>query len=160
MKVLVLTDFPERYLKLEKAKLYSEKEKSVLINRYTGTEDFHIKDVIFERDFIKILFKDYEDINLTGSLINCSIVIEETERMELEEGKFYYYELIGMDIISGGEVIGKLESVENYGGQDLLKIRLNEGKKEALIPFIDDFIKKIDADNRKIEIEVIDGMLN
>ena len=160
VKVLVLTDFPERYTSLEKTRLFKEKENSILRNKLTGTEEFFIKDVIFERDFVKILFEGYEDINLTGSLIGSDIVIEETERMELDEGKYYLYELVDMDIVTDGKAIGKLKSIENYGGQDLLKIKLYEGNKEVLIPFVNDFVKKVDTKERKIYLEVIDGMLN
>jgi 16S rRNA processing protein RimM len=160
VKVLVLTDFPERYSSLKNARLFSDKEDLVLTNKHTGTDEFIIKDVIFERDFVKILFEGYEDVNLTGPLLGNSIVIEENERMELEEGKYYFYELIGMEIISEGKPVGKLESIENYGAQDILKIRMIEGNKEALIPFIDDFVKKVDTKERKIYIEAIDGMLN
>lgn len=160
VKVLVLTDFPERYSDLEKMTLYSEKEDKLLINKHTGKYEFFVNDVIFERDFVKLQFRDFEDISLTGSLIGCSIVIEESERKELEEGRYYFYEMVGMDIINNGAKIGKLESIENYGAQDLLKIKLEESSKEVLIPFLDDFIKNVDTKERKIYIEVIDGMLN
>lgn len=160
VKVLVLTDFPERYTNLERTRLFKEKENSVLINKITGKEEFFIKDVIFERDFVKILFEGYEDINLTGNLIGSDLVIEETERMELDEGKYYLYELVDMDVVTDGKAIGKLKSIENYGGQDLLKIKLDEGNKEVLIPFVNDFVKKVDTKERKIYLEVIDGMLN
>jgi len=159
VKVLVLTDFPERYSKLKKARLFSSKENSVLINKNTGTDEFFVKDVIFERDFVKILFSDFEDINLTSGLIGSEIVIEEIERMKLEKGKYYFYELAGMDVMNEGKKIGILESIENYGGSDLLKIRLESNKSEALIPFKDEFVREVDTKERKIYIEVIDGMI-
>ncbi|MBI5402553.1 MAG: 16S rRNA processing protein RimM [Ignavibacteriae bacterium] len=160
VKVLVLTDFPERYSDLGKARLYSEKEDRLLTNSHTGKDEFIVNDVIFERDFVKIQFRDFEDINLTGSLIGCIIVIDESERKELEDGRYYFYEMVGMDIINEGKKIGRLETIENYGAQDLLKIRLDENNKEVLIPFIEDFIKNVDTKERKVYIEVIDGMLS
>jgi 16S rRNA processing protein RimM len=160
VKVFSLTDFPERFNKLTKVKIYSEKEKSVIINRFSDSEDFLIKDTVFDRDFLRILFEHYEDISLTGILIGCNIVLEESERMKLDKGQYYLYELVGLDILNGGKRIGKLVSIENYGGQDLLKVILTENKKEVLIPFVDDFIKNVDTENKTIEIEVIDGMLN
>lgn len=159
VKVLVLTDFPERYSKLKSTRLFSIKENSVLINKNTGTDEFFVKDVIFERDIVKILFKDFEDINLTGGLIGSEIVIEEKDRMNLEKGKYYFYELTGMDVITEGKKIGKLESIENYGGSDLLKIRIESNKSEVLIPFKDEFVKEVDTKEKKIYIEVIDGMI-
>jgi 16S rRNA processing protein RimM len=160
VKVISLTDFPERFKELKQVKLFSEKEKSVIPNRFSNSEEFFIKDVTFDRDFLKILFEDYEDIGLTDRLIGCLIVLKESERVKLEKGKYYLYDIIGSDIISNDKKIGTLISIENYGGQDLFKIKLSENKKEVLIPFVDDFVKNIDAEKKIIEIEVIDGMLN
>jgi 16S rRNA processing protein RimM len=160
VKVFSLTDFPERYKKLVQVKIYSEKEKTVIQNRFSNSEDFLIKDVIFDKEFLRVLFENYEDIKLTDILIGCFIVIEESERMKLDKGQYYLYDIIGLDVITNDKKIGTLVSIENYGGQDLLKIKLTEDNKEVLIPFVDDFIKNVDVVKKIIEIEVIDGMLN
>lgn len=160
LKVISLTDFPERFVKKKKFKIYNEKEKTTLLDKYSDSEYFTMKDVIFDRDYIKILFENYEEINLVGKLVGCLIVLEEAERMQLEKGKYYLYDLIDADIIHHNEKIGKLISIENYGGQDLFKIKLDKEKKEVLIPFVDNFIKSVDIAKKIIEIEVIDGMLN
>jgi len=160
VKVISLTDFPERFNELKQVKIFSEKEKSVILNRFSNSEEFFIKDVKFDRDILKILFENYEDITLTGKLMGCLIVLKESERIKLDKGKYYLYDIIGSDIISEEKKIGTLVSIENYGGQDLFKIRLTENKKEILIPFVDSFVKNIDAEKKIIEIEVIDGVLN
>ena len=159
LKVLILTDFPDRFKTLNSARLFKESGQRFLKDKSSGSEEFIIKEVIFERDFVKMQFEGYEDINLVSELTDSLILLEEKERMELEDGQFYFYELIGMKVFKSGQEIGKLESIENYGAQDIFKIRL-KNNKEALIPYIDDFVKRIDIKERKIEIEVIDGMLN
>ena len=160
LKVFSLTDFPERFNKFSRVKIYSERDNKVLQDRLSNSEDFQIKDVIFEKDFLKVLFENFESIESTEYLIGCFIVINETERKKLEKGKFYLYDIVGLDVISEGTKIGKLVSIENYGGQDLMKIKLAKDKKEILIPFVDEFIKSIDVEKKVIDIKIIDGMLN
>jgi len=160
LKVLSLTDFPERFKDLKHIRLFNEKENIVLYNKFSDSENFYIKDVIYANDFIKILFENYEDVNTSGSLIGNYLVLEEKERINLDDGRHYYYDLIGIEVRNEGKVIGHTVSVENYGGQDLFKIKLIDTKKEILVPYVDDFIKNIDTVNKVMEIEVIDGMLN
>lgn len=159
-KVLCLTDFPERFKSLKQIRLFDEKNNIVLRNKFNDSENFIIEDVILDREYIKLLFQNYNDINLLRDLIGCYIILDESSRLKLEDGKFYYYELIGLDVKFNNEKIGKTLAIENYGGQDLFKIHLDKEKKDVLIPFVNDFIKKIDIENGFIEIEVIDGMLN
>ncbi len=160
VKVLSLTDFPERFKSLKSIKLLNHKENEVLINKFSNSEDFFIEDVIYEKEFFKILFNNYNDINSVSDLIGCFLIIDESERIKLENGRYYYDELIGMDVKYNDSIIGKTIAIENYGGHDLFKIKLRKDNNHVLIPYVDDFIKKIDLKNKYIEIDVIDGMLN
>jgi 16S rRNA processing protein RimM len=160
VKVLSLTDFPERFRELNSLKIFDEKENSVLFNKFSDSEEFFVRDAIIEKDQVKILFEGYDDINSVGKMIGSLVVIDESKRVKLEEGQYFLYDLVDMDVIVEGKKIGKTVSVENYGGQDLFKIRLDENKKEVLIPFVVDFVKNIDTDKKIIEMELIDGMLN
>jgi len=46
----------------------------------------------------------------------------------------------------------------NYGSGDLFNVEYRG--KEVLIPFRDEFIKKIDLKNRRIDTELIEGFLD
>lgn len=160
VKVLNLTDFPERFKNQESIKLFNERENLILINKFSNSEDFYIKDVIYEKDFVKILFDNFDGIDSVRSLIGCFLILEESKRRKLDKDRYYYYDLIGLDVKCNGEKVGSILTIENYGGQDLFNIKLFSNKKDVLIPFVGEFIKKIDIENKFIEIEVIDGMLN
>ena len=68
---------------------------------------------------------------LRGSLVE----VDRSELPPLEEGEYYYADLIGMPAVDGdGMKIGAVASVENYGAGDLLEIE-TEGGKRSLIPF-------------------------
>jgi 16S rRNA processing protein RimM len=159
LKAIILTDFPDKFGKLKSIKLFSEYDNKVLKNITSGKDDFDICDVIYEKDYIKILFEGFDNVELAGGLTGNFIVIEESKRNKLDKGKYYYYELIGLDVKSNDEVIGIVKSIENYGGQDLFNVKLNKSKKEILVPFIEEFIKKIDISNKTIDVEIIEGML-
>ena len=80
------------------------------------------------------------------------------DREELEEGEFYYEDIIGLDCYnSKGELIGPIIDLQEVPQGLILEI---EGKeKTILIPFVDEFVKEIDLENNKLFIEEIEGLL-
>ena len=97
-----------------------------------------------------------EDCNTAESFRNCLICINDNEKQILPEGNYYYFDLIDSLAYNMGTVFGKVVSIENYGGDDLINVRKENGK-EILVPFIDEFVKKIDVEKKMVFFELIDG---
>lgn len=52
-----------------------------------------------------------------------------------DEDDFYYADLIGLDAMeSGGDLLGKILAVHNFGAGDMLEMRLTNGKS-VFVPF-------------------------
>lgn len=78
--------------------------------------------------------------------------------MELADGEFLVDDIIGLSVISkDGEDIGMVSEIFGTGSNDIFVV--TKGEKEYLIPAIRDVIKKIDIENKKIIIEVMEGLL-
>ena len=70
---------------------------------------------------------------MRGSLVEVDRIV----LPPLEEGEYYHADLIGLPCESeGGEPLGKVVAVENFGAGDLLEIEKLDGKT-SLIPFRD-----------------------
>lgn len=104
-------------------------------------------------------FIDFNSIEEIKKLINLYILIEEKDKHIPESGKPYYYELIDLKAFNGEDYIGQITGIENYGSDDLLKIKLKTGK-EILVPYINEFIKDINLTNKTIHLNLIEGFLN
>lgn len=155
IKVLPLTDFPDRFKKLKFVFLYSEKEGKYLSD--TDTEYFEITYAEIQSGTIKVNFKGVSNAEDALKLKNALICIDEKDRMPLPEGRFYLYELTGYRIKAGNEEIGTVEKVDNYGSDDLLKVT-KPGKKFFYIPLNEFFIKEIDGTKKEIKINLIEGL--
>lgn len=66
--------------------------------------------------------------------------------------------LLGFHIINEGEDLGEILEVIEQPHQVLCVILLDG--KEALIPVHEDSLEKIDAKNRKVYVELPDGLLD
>ena len=78
---------------------------------------------------------------------------------KLEGNKFYFHEIIGFNVIDQTHGnIGEIVHVNDKAAQPMFEIE--NGDVEIFIPMIDDFIKKIDRDNKQIHVETPEGLID
>ena len=67
--------------------------------------------------------------------------------------------MIGLDVFTDdNEYLGKLEDIYNTGSNDIYVVK-NELGKQVLLPAIEDVIKNIDMDNKKVIVHLIPGLV-
>ena len=77
------------------------------------------------------------------------LFLPEVELPEREEGEFYAYELVGMEVwTDGGRKIGRVERIEDLGVYDILILE----DKKTMIPFVSDIVLEVDRRRRRIEV--------
>ena len=82
----------------------------------------------------------------------------EYERLDVKGIKYYIADLIGLDIVTeDGEKIGTVSDVFNTGSNDIYEVK-REGKKNLLLPVIDDVVLNIDVEGGKITVRMMDGL--
>lgn len=76
-----------------------------------------------------------------------------------EENSYYYADLIGLEAIDvGGQKIGIVVAVQNFGAGDLLEIR-REGQAETdLVPLTEEFVPSIELEHGRVVIDPADGL--
>lgn len=106
------------------------------------------------KEFDMLCFEDICDINDVITYKGENIYFN---RDEIEMPGILDEDLIGMSVYDKEKYIGKVTSILISVAHDILEIENNEHK--SLVPNIDVFIKNIDVDNNRIEIESIEGLL-
>lgn len=103
--------------------------------------------------------KGVESIEQAEQLRN-KIVYVSREQLNLEEGTYLIQDLISCDVydVDTCEFLGKITDVSKTGSNDVWHIT-NNGK-EYLIPVIDDVVKSVDIDNKKIDIKPLKGIFD
>ena len=155
VKVIYLTDFPDRFKDLEKIFLYDEEKKS-FVNKNSDFE-FAISECRTLNDYVNLKFMDFDDKDSVKELINKIIMLPESERVELPEDSFYFFELVGAEVFDKGKRLGIIKSFSDFGSGDLINISY-EGK-DIMIPLRKEFVKEIDIKNKKVELDLIEGFL-
>lgn len=105
-----------------------------------------------------ISFNEYKSLNEVESLQNFLVQISE-ENATLPKNYYHYYELMDCLVYDeSNNLLGRVKTVEEYASYQTLRIQ-RENNKDILVPFVKAFIKKVDIDNHKIIIHVLEGLL-
>ena len=84
------------------------------------------------------------------------VVYINREDIELEEGRYFVQDLIGAEVYDSERgLLGKVEEVLNLPANDVYVVR---GGKNYMIPAVEEFIKRVDVDGERIDVEIIEGM--
>jgi 16S rRNA processing protein RimM len=153
VRVISRTDFPEeRYQAGSTLYLFSEKGGEPV----ELTVDSHRK----HKNFDLLTFEGFHDISQVEPFKNGILKVNETQLGDLEEGEFYFHEIIGCKVMTrDGDEIGNIKEILTPGANDVWVVKAAKGK-EVLIPFIDDVVKEIDVENKLIVIEPMEGLLS
>ncbi len=148
VKVIAWTDYPEDFEDIE----------YVYVKSKAGDEKLHISSVKYQKNNLIVKFAEIKDINEAEKYKNRILYVEREMLGELPEGVYYIADLIGLRVIDeNDEEIGVIADVINTGANDIYDVK-REGKKNILIPVIDDVVKEIDLENRLVRIKMMEGL--
>ena len=103
-------------------------------------------------------FEEIRNIEAAKELNGFQIKIRRELLPEKREDEFYIKDLLGVEAFSENEKIGDIVDVMETAAHNILIIEDVLNKKEIMVPLVDEFVKKIDFKNNRIEIELIEGM--
>lgn len=90
-------------------------------------------------------------------LKGAKVRIRRTDLPTLEDGSYYWCDLIGLEVIDERQgSLGRLTSIMQTGAHDVYVV--NGSKGETLIPVIKSIITKIDLEEGRIEVDLPDGL--
>ncbi len=110
---------------------------------------------------IVLALEGIRDRNAAESLRGREVVAPEEALEPLEEGEYYWYQLIGLAVETDsgrslGEVIRMEETAPELGGADLFVVAGTEG--EILIPVAESSVAAIDLEARKLVVYEVPGL--
>lgn len=104
-------------------------------------------------------FKDLGSINDVEKYKGCHLLVAADELAELADDEFYYFEVIGCQVVTtDGETIGEIYEILETGANDVWIVK-RPGQKDALIPYIEDVVKEVDIQEKRVLIQVMEGLL-
>ena len=145
----LLTDFPERF---------DETETLIAVTADGKRESLKLEDYWFQKDRVILKFEGYDSIEAANALVGCDFAVPEAERVPLEEGTFYQWELEGCEVQTlSGDSVGEVKAVLETGGVEILVVA---GKgREVLVPMAASIVVEIDVGKKRIVLDPPEGLL-
>lgn len=164
----ILTDFPGKFAERKRLWLLEEKyslgpgvqssalpRQVVLVNHW------------LHKGGVVLHFEGINSISEAEQLAGLIVAIPREERTTLTDDEAYIGDLMGCAVIDVAQpepvIVGEIESVDRTAGPvPLLVVRAaSAGRKdEILIPFAKSYLRSIDLDAKRVEMELPVGLVN
>ncbi len=147
VRVLPLTDWPERFLELER----------VFVGSHEANEQYAVRGVSLHGKVVLLGLTGIDSRDRAEDLRGHSVMIPESERVELPPDHYYIYELIGVDCYTtDGTLVGKVTDVLSTGANDVYVVEGPSGVH--YVPAVKAVVREIDLEAYRMVVEWLDGM--
>jgi 16S rRNA processing protein RimM len=101
-------------------------------------------------------FVDVPDRSAAESLVKAILWIDQDPDEAAEPDAWYDHQLVGLDVVRDGVVVGVLDRLEHMPAQDLLVVKV--GDREVLVPFVRALVPEVDGEHRRIVVTPPEGL--
>jgi 16S rRNA processing protein RimM len=151
-------------------KVFSQAESA---SRYASGLELHLKDtgggastfkVKWAKPHSKVILLSLEGItnrNQAEALIGSEIFISRDLLEELEEGTYYWSDIVGLSVFDmDDQYIGRVTSIIETGSNDVYVVTCPEDKdvKEVLVPALEWVVKSVDLDKKIMRVDLPEGL--
>lgn len=107
-----------------------------------------------------ILQLDGVDSRESAEAITKQSLFVPADALDVDEDELMLHNLVDLEVVSvEGVRIGTVEDVLEHPAHITLTIRCTDGR-EAMIPFVADFVRDVDLDAGRLEVTPIEGLLD
>lgn len=137
-----------------------DKLKKVNIEQKNSKKEYEIENVKYHKEMVILKLKGIDKIEQAELLKNSYLKIDRNDEEPLEKGTYYIVDLLGLSVYTDENILlGTLDDIYNTGSNDIYVVK-DELGKQTLLPAIQDVIKQIDMENKKIIVHIIKGLLD
>ena len=153
VKVLPQTDFAEQR--------FAHGSKLLMINEETGeSREVKIISSREQKNVYLLKLEGYNNINDVEKFKGWALKISESQQGELDEGEYYYHQIIGCSVVTEeGETLGTISEILSPGANDVWVVNRPKAKgKQLLLPVIDDVVLDVNVAEKLITVRLMEGL--
>lgn len=141
VRIITLTDFPERFKKLKTA-------------FFDDGTSLQVESVRYHQQFVVLKFVGLDDRNSIEHLRDRLIKIERKDLIPLPEGHYHIFDIIGLKVYNEQEeCLGTISDVLQTGSNDVYIVEQKD-KQPLLIPGLKSVVLNIDIASGKMIVKL------
>jgi len=131
---------------------------SILVATPDGREKVY--EIKWTKPHSKVYLLAFEGVNnrdQAKALIGSELYIDKAKLPKLEDGAYYWLDLIGLDVFTTEEhYLGRLDSIIPTGSNDVYVVKDDE--KEILIPALESIVQNVDLGKKRMLVKLPEGL--
>ena len=133
--------------------------RAVLVRESSGRETSREINWVKHQGRVPLLsFKGINDRGQAEALTGAALFVSKAELPQLENGSFYWFDLIGIAVYTIDDVyLGRLEAIIETGSNDVYVVK--DKKKEILIPALASVVLNIDLGQKRMQVDLPEGLI-
>jgi len=144
LKVLPLTDFPDRFLDM----------RQVTLEQAGKQQDYTLTGARGQGRHMLVSFAEIPDMNSAETLKGALVKVAREDLVPLPEGSFYIFEIIGLQVYTPeGGCLGVVEDVIQTGANDVYLVDTGE-KAPLLVPALKQVVRQIDPKAGRMVVDL------
>lgn len=146
------------YLDTDEPELYENME-SVFVELGKNLVPFFIENSsLHKNDFLRVRFEDVKTEDEADEILGSAVYLPLSMLPKLTGNKFYFHEVVGFEVEDKRlGIVGVIQSINDSSAQPLFEVL--QGDIEILIPMIDHFLVEIDRKNKKVKMDLPEGLI-
>lgn len=141
LRVLPLTDFPERFQQLRRV--------------YVGDELMDVEDCWYHKQFVIMKLKQCPHREAAAELTGSLLYVDRADAMPLAEGEYYTFDIIGLEAFDPeGISLGFVTEVLKTGSNDVYVVSKKGEAKQLLVPALKAVVKEINLPEGKMIVDL------
>ena len=125
LRIMPQTDFPERFMHMDAC--------------YIDGKEYHVASARFHKQFVLASFKEIPDRNAAELFAKKEIQVRREDLVELPEGRYYIFDIIGLEVLQPG-------------ANDVYVVS-KDGEPDQLFAAIEEVVKDIDVENKLMIVD-------
>ncbi|RJE86725.1 ribosome maturation factor RimM [Paenibacillus sp. 1011MAR3C5] len=154
VKVLPQTDFAEER--------FAPGNKLLMVNEENGdSREVKITSSREQKNVYLLKLDGFNNINEVEKYKGWLLKISESEQGELEEGQYYYHQIIGCAVgTEDGEELGVISEILSPGANDVWVVERPKSKgKQLLLPVIDEVVLDVNVTDKRVTVRLMEGLV-
>lgn len=148
VKIYPLTDDMGRFEKLKE--VYLEENNELVKHK--------VESIKFLRSTVAVKLSGIDSEEAANKLKGSYIKVDRKSAVKLPKGAYFICDLIGLEVYDENvQLLGTVKDVLQTGSNDVYVVQSKD--KDILIPALKDVVRKIDLENKKIMVEMPEGLI-